>query len=201
MSTNSPSGGDSETGQLESRSALDDPHNTFATRHSEAQGDSGFLFQGWTLGGQVPQDKLWESLPWRGHNLIGSSPQRRGGGHANLKWCRELQVPSAAPSARPVENVSTTSLAPSPFLHPGLFSGLPENKKCLRKRIGKTVWRIFFLVCLFTFSFLEHVCVCGVCMCVHLWVCTCLHLDARGQYKCLCYCSPCSFLSQRLSSG
>lgn len=86
-----------------------------------------------------------------------------------------------------------------PFLRPGLLSGLPENKKCLRKRIGKTVWRIFFLVYLFTFSFLE--CVCLWCVCatldVHMLVgvctCACLRLDARGRCRCLHYCFPSLF--------
>lgn len=191
-------------GRIQER-ALVDPHNTFATRHSEAQGDSGFLFQGWTLGGQIPQDKLWESLPWRGHNLIGSSPQRRGRGRANLKCCRELQVPVR--SARPVEkrfhNLACSFPLPSPrtSLRTSRKQKMPEKEN--RKNSLED-----FLSCVFIYLFWS-VCVCLWFVCASLDVhtlvgvctCACLRLDARGRYRCLHYCFPCSFLSQGLSSG
>lgn len=81
-----------------SRSSLQEPHI-----RAKAQGNSGLLSQCWTLGVRGSHFPSGSPRTSPGKACLGAVKsnwfqlQRPGEGPANLKWCRESEVPSAVP--------------------------------------------------------------------------------------------------------
>lgn len=109
-------------------------------------------------------------------------PVLRGGGRgrSNLKWCRELQVPSAAPSARPVENVPQPRLLLHPSFAQDFAQEVNRKQKMPEKEDQEKQFGGFSFLCGYLPFLFWSVCVLVVCMCVHIWVCTWWRVCARA---------------------